>query len=137
MTVTAIGALLLMVAHSQPAWVDGRIGPGLFAQWLAAGVTVLGLAMTGVAFLAPGGSRLPISHTNLATGLTVLAGVALFAGFARETGLVAGCAIAAALTGWAAGERTFATVARAGAIGAGAALAIGLSLLPSGAPLWP
>ena len=135
--VTGLGLALLALAYTQPAWLGARIGPGLFAQWLAKAVVALGAAMGGLAVAGRlRGARLP-AVASLASGITVLAGVALFAWLARDAGLVLCCAVAAAMTGWAAGERRMAAVAGAAGVGAAAAVAIGYTLLPEAAPLWP
>jgi hypothetical protein len=135
--VMALGLGLLALAHTQPAWLGMRVGPGLFAQWAAKAVTLLGALM---ALLAAGGrlagARMPRA-ASLAAGLVLLTGSAVFAAFARDIGLVLGCAVASAFTGWAAGERAPMAVLHAAAIGAIAALAIGYTLLPEAAPIWP
>jgi hypothetical protein len=147
LAVTAMGLGLLALAYTQPAWLGARVGPGLFAQWSAKGVTLLGLAMAGLAALGwpvagPPPARVsvagpPPARSSLAAGLVILGGAALFAAFARDIGLVAACALAAAATGWAAGERDRAAVLRSATIGAVAAVAIGYTLLPEAAPIWP
>jgi hypothetical protein len=136
--VIGLGLALLAMGYTQPAWLGERIGPGLFAQYLAKGTLVLGLTMAAVAIWRPDMARMPEpGRTGILAGLAILGGVAFFAAFARDIGLVLCCAVAAGLTGWAAGERTAAAVLRAGAVGAIAAIAIGLTLLPPAAPLWP
>jgi hypothetical protein len=135
--VMALGAGLLALAYTQPAWLGERVGPGLFAQWLAKGVLLLGAAM-GLAALAHGAPAARLaSARGVAASLVILGGAALFAAFARDAGLVLCCAIAAAMTGWAAGDRAPAALLRAGGVGAAAAIAIGYALLPEAAPLWP
>jgi hypothetical protein len=135
--VIVLGAGLLAMAYTQPAWLGDRIGPGLFAQHLAKGVLLLGAAMALVALRRPASVDGRPRTARIWAGLAILGGVALFAAFARDAGLVACCAAAAALTGWAAGERGAAALLRAAGVGAGAAVAIGYSLLPEAAPLWP
>jgi hypothetical protein len=137
LAVTVLGIALLMLAYTQPAWLGERVGPGLFAQWSAKGVTALGIVMGALA-LSGNLRAAPLPRTaSLAAGIVILSGAALFAAFARDLGLVIACALAAAFTGWAAGERTRGTVLRSATIGAVAALAIGYSLLPEAAPIWP
>jgi hypothetical protein len=135
--VMALGAGLLALAYTQPAWLGERVGPGLFAQWLSKGVLALGAAMAVVALRGVSAAAALPHARGVAASVVILAGVALFAAFARDAGLVVCCAIAAAMTGWAAGERRAAALLRAGGVGAAAAVAIGYALLPEAAPLWP
>lgn len=141
-----LGMAMFAMGLTQPAWLDGRIGPGLFARWLSAAVVAMSLVWLVVALMqrrssaaktsaahGPDARKLP----SLAPGLGLLAGVVLFALALPVAGLVVACALTAAVVSWGAGDRALPALLAMGLAGAGAALALGLTLLPPGTRLWP
>lgn len=136
-----LGAIMFALALTQPAWLDGRIGPGLFARWLSAAVMVMSLIWFVAALLQPdaaeGAMRAAKESPSLLAGLGLLAGVAVFALAMPVTGMVAACALTAVVVSWGAGERGWVAYLFSAVSGAGAALAVGLTLLPPTARLWP
>lgn len=137
LTVSGIG--LLALGMGQPAWVETRIGPGLMAQGLAVSVIGLGLATVALGLLAgrrKDGAALKMG-ASLLPGLAVLAAVALFVPLAAVLGLVPASAVIAAVVGRVAGDRGAGQVAVSAGLGGIAAFAIGVTLLPPTAPLWP
>ncbi|WP_299395572.1 hypothetical protein [Pelagibius sp.] len=144
--IAALGGLLLVLAHTQPAWVSGRIGPGLFAQWLSMGVVALSL-LWFAASLA--GLWLPRRHGlaepeggarfrgRTTPGLALLTAVALFPVLMPVAGLVAACAVTAAVAGWGAGDRGLRALAASALLAGMVAAGIGLTLLPPTTRLWP
>lgn len=137
----ALGLGMMLLAYTQPAWIDGRVGPGLFAQWLSKGVVVLSLLWAGLAALgsAVGQSeREPAPASKpLGPGLALLSGVLVFVLLLPFTGLVVACTATALITGWGAGDRQWRALALSGLCAAAATLAIGLTLLPPATRLWP
>ncbi|MEM8571501.1 MAG: tripartite tricarboxylate transporter TctB family protein [Pseudomonadota bacterium] len=136
----ALGLAMFMLARTQPAWLDERIGPGLFARWLSLSVVAMSLIWAIVDFrsedgLEPAQSR--AARPPLSMGLGLLAGVGLFALALPPLGLVIACALTAGVVGWAAGDRSPVGVGLAAATGGACALAVGLGLLPPGTLLWP
>ena len=137
-----LGSVMFAMALTQPAWVDERIGPGFFAQWLA--VLVIALSLAWLALLAitgdmgPSGSA-PFDDKPLALrpGLGLLGGVGLFALSFPLLGLVAACALTASVVGWGAGDRGWAARLISPTSGAAIALALGLTILPPSTRLWP
>ncbi|MEM1386389.1 MAG: tripartite tricarboxylate transporter TctB family protein [Pseudomonadota bacterium] len=136
-----LGAVMFALAKTQPAWLDQRIGPGLFAQWLSAAVMGMSLVWL-VAAWAEGTWRVTASRDaddspSLLSGLGLLSGVAVFALAMPVAGMVIACALTALVVSLGAGERGWIALLLSAASGAGAALAIGLTLLPPGTRLWP
>ena len=136
-----LGAVLFGLSLTQPAWLDGRIGPGLFARWLSAAVVVMSMIWFVVVLFearaAGQGHHAGAEAPSLLPGLGLLAGVALFALTLPFTGLVAACGLTAVVVSWGAGERGWISYLISGLSGAGAALLLGLTLLPPGTRLWP
>lgn len=141
-----LGMAMFAMGLTQPAWLDGRIGPGLFARWLSAAVVAMSLIWLVVALMQRRSSaaKTPAAHgsdarklPSLAPGLGLLAGVVLFALALPVTGLVVACALTAVVVSWGAGDRALPALLAMGLAGAGAALALGLTLLPPGTRLWP
>ncbi|MEM9781306.1 MAG: tripartite tricarboxylate transporter TctB family protein [Pseudomonadota bacterium] len=140
-----LGLAMMGLALTQPAWIDGRIGPGLFGRWLSAAV----IAMAMVWFVAARHSstapaRRPARSADappLFHGIGLLAGVALFALALPMVGLVGASALAAFVVRWGSGTGEVAREWRACGIaalaGAAATLALGWTLLPPGTRLWP
>lgn len=139
----AMGAGLLLVARSQPAWLGPHVGPGLMAQALAKGVLALG-ALWGLVLLlkkpvhgTPGCGQ---TSTGEATGwhaAALLGSVLLFGLTVPALGLVLAASLAAALAAVGAGERQPVALGLTVA-GLGTMVAIiGVTLLPPTAPLWP
>ncbi len=137
----ALGLVMLLLAYTQPAWIDGRVGPGLFAQWLSKGVVALSLLWAALAALGPPGGRSEgesaPSSRPLGPGLALLSGVLVFILMLPLTGLVAACVATALITGWGAGDRHWRALALSGLFAGAATLAIGLTLLPPATRLWP
>ncbi|MEM6973153.1 MAG: tripartite tricarboxylate transporter TctB family protein [Pseudomonadota bacterium] len=141
----ALGVALFLLSLTQPAWLDDRIGPGLFARWLSAGVIALSTTWFAVALMRrdpadsdadPLPSRAEPRPSPRA-GAGLLGGVAAFALTMPMLGLVAASALAALVASWGAGDRGLGALTLSGLAGGAAALAVGLSLLPPGARLWP
>lgn len=132
-----LGVLVLAVGLSQPAWMGARIGPGLMMQGAGFGI----VALAGL-WLAPGWRPArgePQGGLGAAPlgGPLLLGSVLAFALLMPVTGLVIAATAAAALAGLGAGERSpLALAVTALSLGALTA-AIGLTLLPPTAPLWP
>lgn len=137
------GAGVLWLAMGQPAWVDGRVGPGLMAQLLGAGIMALG----GLWAVWQAVQPRPACAAGCGTGQTtpaprwsapaLLGAVLVFALSVPALGIVLSASLAATLAALGAGERRIValgvTVAGLAALTAG----IGLLLLPPTAPLWP
>ncbi len=143
--ICAVGVLLLVLGHTQPAWLDGRVGPGLFAQWLSKGVIGLSMIWAIVSLIEvrrppsrPAGPadsvrfRGPLGH-----GIMLLAAVSLFAVLLPLMGLVTACAVAGGVAGWAAGDRSPRALAFSAVICGTIAAGIGLTLLPPTTQIWP
>ena len=137
-----LGALMFAMALTQPSWLGERIGPGLFARWLSAGVIAMSLVWLLAAIfqgdfsngMGSASSKEPIA---LLPGIGLLAGVATFAIALPVTGLVLACALCAMVVSWGAGERATSAFLISGTAGAAAAVALGYSLLPPTIRLWP
>lgn len=135
LSLLAMGAIVLAIGLSQPAWVGGRVGPGLMMQ--GAGLGVVALAGLWLALGRGRVARGPTTRGTLLAGPLMLGAVLAFALLLPATGLVVAAMAAAALVGLGAGERSApALVATALILGA-LTTAIGLTLLPPTAPLWP
>ena len=137
-----LGGLMLLLAFTQPSWIDGRIGPGLFARWLAAavmGMSAVWLIAAAVQNPTASGEAAPAGEERLLwrAGAGLLAAVASFALVLPYAGLVATCALTACVASWGAGERTIGAYSISAGAAATAALALGLTLLPPGIRLWP
>ena len=136
-----VGAIMFALALTQPAWLDGRIGPGLFARWLSAAVVGMSFIWLATAVLQkrPRGDAKtePVGWRALRHGVGLLAGVAFFALALPLTGLVAACALTALVVSWGAGDRGWQAYLISGLSGIGVALALGFTLLPPGTRLWP
>ncbi|MEM9973932.1 MAG: tripartite tricarboxylate transporter TctB family protein [Pseudomonadota bacterium] len=136
-----LGALMFALALTQPAWLDGRIGPGLFARWLSAAAIFMSVIWFVVALLqhapAHDAARVTGEAPSLLPGLGLLSGVVAFAIAMPVVGMVAACALTACVVSLGAGERGWTPNTLSALSGAGAALAVGLTLLPPGARLWP
>lgn len=136
-----LGACMFVLALTQPAWLDNRIGPGLFARWLSASVVFTSVIWCVAALLqhdpAEDAARETGRLASIVPGFGLLAGVAAFALAMPVTGMVIACALTAFVVSLGAGERGWAGLLLSVLSGAGAALAIGLTLLPPGARLWP
>ena len=147
-----LGLVLFSLAGTQPAWLDGRIGPGLLAQWLSIGVIALSAIWLLVAAFGVRGGRSgglldagdqahwadnAATNGSIAAGLGLLSGVAAFALVLPVTGLVIACALAAGLVGWSTGERRAIGLGITIALGAAVPLILGATLLPPGTQLWP
>ena len=129
---------MFALALTQPAWLDGRIGPGLFARWLSGAVVAMSLIWSIAALLTPDRPEpLQSAETSVLSGLGLLLGVAGFALAMPITGMVIACGLTALVASWGAGERGLVAYGLSAAAGAGAALAVGLTLLPPSARLWP
>jgi hypothetical protein len=134
----SLGAALFGTGLGQPAFVGGRIGPGLFMQGLAA--VVIGLAvLEGIALLLrqPSDRPRPRRSSPLAAGSLVLGGVAAFAVAVPWLGLAGAAAPAATLAALGAGERRLTGLAITVAAAVLLAAAIGAALLPPTTRLWP
>lgn len=137
----ALGLVMLLLAYTQPAWIDGRVGPGLFAQWLSKGVVALSLLWAALAALGVAAGRSEAdsepSSKPLGPGLALLSGVLVFVLLLPLTGLIIACVATALITGWGAGDRHWRALALSGLFAGVATLAIGLTLLPPATRLWP
>ncbi|WP_422368106.1 tripartite tricarboxylate transporter TctB family protein [Pelagibius sp.] len=137
----ALGLAMMLLAYTQPAWIDGRVGPGLFAQWLSKGVVALSLLWAVLVALNPAAGRgegeLTPSSKPLGPGLALLGGVLVFVLLLPFTGLVVACTATALITGWGAGDRHWRALALSGLFAGAATLAVGLTLLPPATRLWP
>lgn len=136
-----LGATMFGLALTQPAWLGARIGPGLFARWLSAAVMVMSLIWFVAALIKDAPTeearRAAESAPSMLSGFGLLSGVAIFALAMPITGMVIACALTAIVVSWGAGERGWGDHVVSAASGAGAAMAVGLTLLPPGARLWP
>jgi hypothetical protein len=143
------GSVMLFLAYGQPAWLGGNVGPGLFAQLLSKGVIALGAIWAALCALNAPPPRLapcaeptpcvgPIDATAQRwSGPALLGAVLLFAISLPALGLVISAGLAATLAAIGAGERNpVALVITVGALVV-MTMAIGLTLLPPTAPLWP
>lgn len=143
LALVVIGSVMLILAYGQPAWLGGNVGPGLFAQLLSKGVIALGaIWAASCALNAPPPRRAPCVEPADATaqrwsGPALLGAVLLFALTMPALGLVISAGFVATLAAIGAGERN--PVALAVTVGALVimTMAIGLTLLPPTAPLWP
>ena len=145
--ICAIGVSLLTLAHTQPAWVDGRIGPGLFAQWLSLGVIGLSLIWGAVSLTEvwlpshrPGAAEPSGSvrfRARAGPGLALLTAVCLFALLLPLAGLVVACAVTGAVAGWGAGDRSPGALGLSALLSGTIAAGIGLTLLPPTTMVWP
>lgn len=137
------GAGVLWLALGQPAWVDGRVGPGLMAQLLGAGIIALG----GLWALWQAVQPQTACATGCGTGQTapaprwsapaLLGAVLVFAVTVPALGIVLSASLAATLAALGAGERRGVALGVTVASLAALTTAIGLALLPPTAPLWP
>ena len=136
-----VGLAFAVLSATQPAWLGDSIGPGLFARWLAASVGAVSCIWLGVELVRPRptkeAERSGPERASSAAGVGLLGGVAAFAAAFPSLGLVAASALAALASAWGAGDRTWRDLAISVGVGAAAASAVGLALLPPGAPLWP
>lgn len=142
-----IGILMLFMAYTQPAWIDNRIGPGLFAHWLAKGIIILSVIWAALSAIRAPRRRdyaLSATATNSSTarpswtpGLSLLSAVAAFIFLMPGAGMVIACAITASIAGWGAGDRRWYALAITAAIAGMIAYAIGVTLLPPTIRLWP
>lgn len=143
------GSVMLFLAYGQPAWLGGNVGPGLFAQLLSKGVIALGAIWAALCTLnAPPPRRAPCAEPTPCaapidataqrwSGPALLGAVLLFALTMPSFGLVISAGLAATLAAIGAGERNpVALVITVGALVI-MTIAIGLTLLPPTAPLWP
>lgn len=140
-----IGVLILFMAYTQPAWIDDRIGPGLFAHWLAKGIIILSIVWTALSAMrarrwrddeAPSHS-LGATRPSWAPGLSLLSAVAAFILLMPSAGMVIACAITASIAGWGAGDRRWYALAITAAAAGIIAFSIGATLLPPTTRLWP
>lgn len=132
-----MGALVVATGLSQPAWIGARVGPGLMMQ--GAGLGIIALAGLWLALRWGRAADAPQASAVAAPlgGVLLLGSVLAFALLLPVTGLVIAATVAAALAGLGAGERSpLALLVTALSLGALTA-AIGLTLLPPTAPLWP
>jgi hypothetical protein len=135
----ALGAALLIVARTQPAWVGPRVGPGLVAQAMAAGVVALAVlwALARLRERGEGGAGRPArASASPLAGVCLLASVAAFALLLPPVGLVPAAAAAAALAALGAGERRAGGLVLTAGVGAGLAAGIGAGLMGPAATLW-
>lgn len=137
----ALGAAISLFARSQPAWIEGQIGPGLMAQLMGAGVIGLGLlwaawcVASGPVTQATGCGAGP-TENNL-SGPALLGAVLAFALCVPVLGLVLSAGIAATLAALGAGERKrFALLTTVLGL-MGLTAGVGIGFLPPTAPLWP
>ena len=136
-----LGIVMLLLSLTQPAWLDNRIGPGLFARWLS--IAVMGMSavwLVSAILQSRTGSHTPLNRKKAPSwtcGVGLLLGVATFALTLPFAGLTASCALTALVASWGAGERSIGAFASSATAGALAALALGLTLLPPGTRLWP
>jgi hypothetical protein len=137
------GSVMLFLAYGQPAWLGGNVGPGLFAQLLSKGVIALGAIWAASCALNATTPRLvPCTEPADATaqrwsGPALLGAVLLFALSLPAFGLVISAGLAATLAAIGAGERNPVALAVTVAALVIMTIAIGLTLLPPTAPLWP
>jgi hypothetical protein len=137
----AFGAAISLIARTQPAWLDGQIGPGLMAQLVGAGVICLGLIWSAWCILGAAASSSasygsgPTEHAP--SGPALLGAVLAFALCVPVLGLVLSAGVAATLAALGAGERKpvalLATVLSLMGLTAG----VGIGFLPPTASLWP
>lgn len=144
--ICAVGVVFFALAETQPAWIGDRIGPGLFAQWLSLGIVGLSMVWAVVSlvelWLPPrrgeteptGGLRL---RGRAGPGLALLTAVCLFALLLPVAGMIAACAVTAAVAGWGAGDRSLGALGLSALLGAAVAASVGLTLLPPTIRLWP
>lgn len=162
LTIAAVGVVFFALAQTQPAWVgagpQARIGPGLFAQWLSLGVVGLSMLWAAVELASLRHSRSaaapdasedisknvsedlstgPSLRGSTGPGLALLTAVCLFALLLPVAGLIAACAVAAALAGFGAGDRSPRALGLSALLGAAVAASIGITLLPPTTRLWP
>ncbi|MEM7693083.1 MAG: hypothetical protein AAF318_01420 [Pseudomonadota bacterium] len=127
---------MLLLALGQPAFVSGRIGPGLFAQVFAGGVVALSALWAALAVVRPAPARGRLG-ASLLPGLCLLGAVVGFIVFRPLIGLVPTTALMALLASVGAGERGAVRLALSAGVGAAVGFAIGLLLLPPSTALWP
>ena len=135
-----LGGALLLMAQSQPAWLDGRIGPGLFARWLSGAVIAMSLIWLAAAIFGRDRAVAAANRPNgpsAVPGLALLGGVVAFALALPSAGLAIACAVSAGIVGLGAGNRRPGEILFSLLIGAAIALGLGLTLLPPGTRLWP
>jgi len=143
LALVVIGSVMLILAYGQPAWLGGNVGPGLFAQLLSKGVIALGAIWAALCALnAPPPRPAPCAEPADATaqrwsGPALLGAVLLFALTMPALGLVISAGFAATLAAIGAGERNPVALAVTVAALVAMTMAIGLTLLPPTAPLWP
>lgn len=138
-----MGAGVLLMASTQPAWLGNDVGPGLMGQLIGKGILALG-ALWAVLCAAggqePRAASCESSPRRDATGMSgplLLGGVLVFALTLPLFGLVIATGLAAMCSAIGAGERAFRALAVT-VIGLACLTAlIGLTLLPPTAPLWP
>jgi hypothetical protein len=137
----ALGAAISLVARTQPAWIDGHIGPGLMAQLLGAVVIVL-----GVIWAAWCVSRAPLTDDrgcgsgpteHHLSGPALLGAVLAFALCVPVLGLVLSAGLAATLAALGAGERKPLALLTTVMGLMGLTVGVGIGFLPPTAPLWP
>ncbi len=136
----AMGLAVLGLGASQPAWLGAQVGPGLFARLLGFGIAAAG-ASWAVRCVQGGGQarrgRAAVAQARRSSGPMLLASVLAFALALPSLGIVASATLAGGVAAVGAGERRAVSLALTTA-GLGAlAAAIGLTLLPPTAPLWP
>ena len=142
----AIGAGMSALALGQPAWLGGHVGPGLMAQLVSQAVLGLGVVWTVIGArggVTPAPSRGCESGSGPPAGgvrhsaPALLGAVLAFALALPVAGLVLAAGLAGGLAAWGAGERTPRALA-ATVLGLMALVAaVGVTLLPPTAPLWP
>ncbi|MGL6208518.1 MAG: hypothetical protein ACRC14_01660 [Paracoccaceae bacterium] len=146
---------MIYVGSTQAAWVEDRIGPGLFVQMIGGAILTIAVAMAAISVrLRPHPGRLeetaseaagPFvgrrSTTWLARELTpqlaLLGAVLAFALVAPIAGLVLATAMAGGLAGFAAGPRTVWEISHAACLATAMSTTIGLTILPEAIQLWP
>lgn len=138
-----MGAGVLLLAGAQPAWLGNDVGPGLMALLLGKGI--LGLGVLWAVLCAVGGQdgsaasceAAPRENAAGMSGPLLLGGVLVFALTLPLFGLVIAAGLAAICAAIGAGERAPRALALTVIGLACLTAAIGLTLLPPTAPLWP
>ena len=143
LALTAMGAGMAMVAAGQPAWFGADVGPGLMARLVATGVIVLGAlwalwsALMGPARAEAGCATGDGADAQRFSAPALLGAVLIFALVVPWLGMVAAVALAAVPAALGAGEREPRALALTVGLLVALTIAVGLTVLPPTAPLWP
>lgn len=133
----ALGAGILAIASQQPGFVDGRIGPGLFAQVFALSVVALALLWAALAVFSPSDQENDERRLPWLPGLCLIGAVAAFIVLRPIVGLVPTAGAVALLASLGAGDRSGLALIASVLIGGLVAWVIGQLLLPPTTALWP